>query len=57
VSSKIGCSAEEIFGSKREELKGHWRKLHNEELYELHLEPNIFRVTKSRRIRWEKHVA
>jgi len=55
--SKIGCGAEEIFCSKMEELKGHWRKLHNKELHDLQPEPNIIRVTKSRWIRWAEHVA
>jgi hypothetical protein len=57
VSSKIGCGAEEIFGSKREELKGDWRKLHNEKLHDLHPEPNIIRVTIPRWIRLMEHVA
>jgi hypothetical protein len=37
-----------IFGSKREEVKGEWRKLHNEELNELYCSPNIVWVIKSR---------
>ena len=37
-----------IFGSKRDEVTGEWRRLHNEELYELYCSPNIIRVIKSR---------
>ena len=39
-------------GPKRDEVTGEWRKLHNEELYDLYSSPNIFRVIKSRRIRF-----
>jgi len=46
-----------IFGSKRDEVIGERRKLHNEELNELYSSPNIFRVIKSRRNRWAGHVA
>jgi len=45
-----------IFGSRRNEVTEEWRKLHNEEL-NLHSSPNIFRVIKSRRMRWAEHVA
>jgi hypothetical protein len=45
-----------IFGPKREE-DGSWRKLHNDELHNLHSSPNIVRVIKSRRMRWAGHVA
>ena len=41
-----------IFGPKRDEVTGEWRKLHNEELNNLYSSPNIARVIKSRRIRW-----
>ena len=41
-----------IFGPKRDELTGVWRKLHNEELYDLYSSPNITWVIKSRRMRW-----
>jgi hypothetical protein len=46
-----------IFGLKRDEVTGEWRRLHNKELYDLHSSPNIIRVIKSRRIRWAGHVA
>jgi hypothetical protein len=39
-----------IFGSKRGEVTGEWRKLHNEELHDLYCSPNIVRVIKSRRM-------
>jgi len=45
-----------ILGSKRDEVTGEWRKLHNEELYDLYCSPNIVRVIKSRRMRWAGHV-
>ena len=46
-----------VFGPKRDEVTGEWRKLHNEELSDLYYIPNIVRVVKSRRMRWEGHVA
>ena len=46
-----------VFGPKRDEVTGEWRKLHNEELKDLYSLPNIVRVVKSRRKRWAKHVA
>ena len=45
-----------IFGPKRDEVTGEWRKLHNEELNNLYSSPNIVRVIKSRRMRWVGHV-
>jgi len=42
-----------IFGTKRDEITGEWRKLHNEELNDLYCSRNIVRVIKSRRMRWE----
>ena len=41
-----------VFGPKRDEVTGKWRKLHNEELRDLYSLPNIVRVVKSRRMRW-----
>jgi hypothetical protein len=46
-----------IFGPKRDEVAGEWRKLHNEGLNDLYCSPYIFRVIKSRRMRWAGHVA
>jgi hypothetical protein len=46
-----------IFGPKRDEGTGEWRKLRNEELNDLYSSPNIVRVIKSRRMRWAGHVA
>jgi len=46
-----------IFGPKRDEVTGEWRKLHNEELSNLYSLPNIVQVVKSRRMRWAGHVA
>jgi hypothetical protein len=46
-----------IFGPKRDEVTGEWRKVHNEELHYLYSSPNIMRVIKSGRIRWTRHVA
>jgi hypothetical protein len=46
-----------IFGSKRDEVTGEWRRLHNKELYALYSSPNITRVIKSRRLRWTGYAA
>ena len=46
-----------IFGLRRDEVTGEWRRLHNEELNDLYSSPNIVRVIKSRRMRWAGHVA
>jgi hypothetical protein len=46
-----------IFGPKRDEVTGGWRKLHNEELHNLYASPSIIRMIKSRRMRWIRHVA
>ena len=46
-----------VFGSKRDEVQEEWRKLNNEELRDLYSLPNILRAVKSRRMRWEGHVA
>jgi len=44
-----------IFGPKRDEVTGDWRKLHNEELNDLYSSPNTVRLIKSRRMRWAEH--
>jgi hypothetical protein len=41
-----------IFGPKRDEVMGEWRKLHSEELHNLHSSPDIIRQVKSRRMKW-----
>jgi hypothetical protein len=46
-----------IFGPKRDEVTGEWRKLHNEELHILYSSPYIIRQIKSSRMRWVGHVA
>jgi len=46
-----------IFGPRRDEVTGEWRRLHNEELNDLYSSPNIMRAIKSRRMRWAGHVA
>jgi len=46
-----------IFGPRRNEVTGEWRRMHNEELKDLYFSPNIVRVIKSRRMRWAGHVA
>jgi hypothetical protein len=46
-----------IFGPKRDEVKGDWGKLHNEELHNLYSSPSIITMIKSRRMRWAGHVA
>jgi len=45
-----------VFGPKRDEVTGEWRRLHNEELNDLYSLPNIVRVVKPRRMRWAGHV-
>ena len=46
-----------IFGTKRDEITGEWKKLHNAELHILYSLPNIIRYLKSRQLRWAGHVA
>jgi len=46
-----------IFGPRRDEVTGEWRRLHNEEPNDLYSSPNIVRVIKSRKMRWVGHVA
>jgi len=50
-------SLRKIFGPRRDEVMGEWRRLHNEELNDLYSSPNIVRVIESRRMRWAGHVA
>jgi hypothetical protein len=46
-----------MFGPKRHEVMGGWRKLHNEELHDLYSSQSIIRIIKSRRMRWAGYVA
>jgi hypothetical protein len=46
-----------VFGPKRDEVTGEWRKLHNEELHDLYSSPCIIKIIKSRRMGWAGHVA
>jgi hypothetical protein len=46
-----------IFGPKRDEVKGEWRKLHNEELRDLYSSPSIIGIIKSKRMRWAGNIA
>jgi hypothetical protein len=46
-----------IFGPKRDEVKGEWRKLYSGELHNMYSSPDIIRQIKSRRVRWAGHVA
>jgi len=46
-----------LFGPRRDEVMGEWRRLRKEEPHDLYCSPNIVRVTKSRRMRWAGHVA
>jgi hypothetical protein len=46
-----------IFGPKRDEVTGEWRKLHSWELHNLYLSPDIIRQIRSRRMKWAWHVA
>jgi len=61
VSSDIILNSEElvlrrIFGPRRDEVMGEWRRLHNEGLIDMYSSPNIVRVIKLRRMRWAGHV-
>jgi hypothetical protein len=46
-----------IFGPKRYEVTGDWRRLYSEELHNLYSSPSIIRMMKSRRMRWARHIA
>jgi hypothetical protein len=46
-----------IFGPRRDEVMGDWRKLHNEKVHNLYSSPNTIRMINSRRMRWAGHVA
>jgi hypothetical protein len=46
-----------IFGPRTDKVTGGWRKLHNEEIHNLHSSPNIIRMIKSRKMKWTGHVA
>jgi hypothetical protein len=46
-----------IFGPKRDEVAGGWRKLHNEELHNLYSSPSIIRMIKSKKMKLAGHVA
>jgi hypothetical protein len=46
-----------IFGPKRDEVRGEWRKLYSEKLHNLYSSSNITRQIKSERMRWARHVA
>jgi len=46
-----------IFGPRRDDVTGEWRRLHNEELNDMYSSPNTVRVIQSRRMRWAGHVA
>jgi hypothetical protein len=50
-------SLRRIFGPKRDEVTGEWRKLHSGEFHNLYSSPDIIRQVKSRRVRWAGHVA
>jgi hypothetical protein len=57
IVSNVNRVLRRIFGPKRDEVTGEWRKLHNEELHNLYTSPDIIRQVKSRRMRWAGHVA
>jgi hypothetical protein len=46
-----------VFGTKKDEVTGKWRRLHAEEFYDLYCSPDIIRVITSRRMKWAGHVA
>jgi hypothetical protein len=46
-----------MFGPKKDEVTGEWRKLHNEEPHNFYSSPNIIKMIKLRRMRWAEHIA
>jgi hypothetical protein len=54
---KVNRVLRRIFGSKRDEVTGDWRKLHNEELHNLYSSTNVIRMIKARMMTWTGHVA
>jgi len=50
------CRPRRIVGHKRDKVTEEWRKLHNEELYDLYSSPSIVQVIKSRRMKWAEHI-
>jgi hypothetical protein len=57
-TTTMGCDVRKINNNKHlHNVRGEWRKLHNEELNDLYSSPNIVRVITSRRMRWTGHVA
>jgi hypothetical protein len=53
----LGTVWRRIFGPKRNEVTGGWRKLHNEELRDLYSSPSLIMVIESRRMIWARHVS
>jgi hypothetical protein len=58
TTSRLGYDylPKRIFGPKRDEVTGGWRKLHDEELHDLYSSPSIIRIIKARRMRWVGYV-
>jgi hypothetical protein len=46
-----------VFGLKRDQVTAYWRRLRNEELYDVYFSPNIFHLINTRRMKWARHVA
>ena len=56
IMAQMNMVLRRIFGPRRDEVTGEWRRLHNEALNDLYSSPNIVRVIKSRKMRWAGHV-